>query len=168
MPQTRRARGLLVLPFVLALLPFLRPGPLAAQVDCTTDEPPCPDDPLGAFLSPGSGEFTSASLGVEVRWVDEQGIDPGTRQIVLNGASVIGSFVHSGPNTQSVSSGTLTLQPGANNLWVRVCDGVGQCTENGATYTYTPPPPPRRGRLPCSAWRRITRATATSPTEARC
>jgi RHS repeat-associated protein len=127
--------------FLAALLAAL---PAAAQYD----------DP-GVFISPSSGTYTEPVQAVQVTWTHEVGLLSDTRVVRLNDTVVTGSFSYQpqsgyseGSGVRAVSTGSVTLAPGANTLSAEICGSGSGCTVETVTLTYTAPPAPVQRAAP--------------------
>ena len=87
-------------------------------------------------INPSTGSYTSPSLSVSITWRDNQGLDPWSYYITLNGVDVTSQFGYSGSATLATSSGTIQLQPGQNTLTAETWDQWGNRGYRTATYTY--------------------------------
>jgi RHS repeat-associated protein len=95
-------------------------------------------------LTPSSGTgFTSFSQSFTVTWSDNQALNAASRSITLNGTAVTASFGYTGggPAASSASTVPMTLVSGTNTLTARICDNVGNCATQSATYTADNSPP---------------------------
>jgi RHS repeat-associated protein len=123
-----------------ALAALFLASPLAAQYD----------NP-GVFISPTTGTYTTASQSVRITWTHEHSLLSTSRVVTLNGANVTGTFNYQtqtgyadGSGVRAVSTGSVTLNPGANILAATICGGGGGtgCTTEEVLLTYAAPPPP--------------------------
>jgi len=96
----------------------------------------------GTFYAPYAPSYV-----VRVGWCDDSSLNSNTRQVQLNGGAIsIGftSTTKSGCGAYGYSDASLTLQPGTNTVWAKICDSAANCTTKTSVYTYaltdvTPP-----------------------------
>ncbi|MDB4949030.1 MAG: hypothetical protein JWM27_1679 [Gemmatimonadetes bacterium] len=110
-----------IVPVLALCLPFTS-ATLRAQGGGSPDDFTAPTVQIG----PQSGTvFTTATASFQVFWSDDRQLAPGTAHIYLNGTEVTSSFTYSGSATSATSSGTLSLQLGANTLRASIADVTG-------------------------------------------
>jgi len=97
------------------------------------------DTPPVISFNPPSGTFASAALPVTITWSDDIGLNAGMRDIKLNGVTVTNQFNYVTAGASATSSGTITLQEGANTLTASICDTSVQCVQSSVTYTHVRP-----------------------------
>ncbi|HUG39508.1 MAG TPA: RHS repeat-associated core domain-containing protein [Longimicrobiales bacterium] len=122
---------------LLLVLPSLLWSLDSALAQCLECEPGDDDTVAPTIDMPTGGLYKTASVSVTIEYTDN--VELGGPLIELNDVDVRTDFsvTYSGsPPTSATATGTITLTPGSNSLWTRICDASSNCTEASAGYTY--------------------------------
>lgn len=138
----KRAAGVLAAG-VLAVALLLAATPAAhAQIECTSVNPPCPNELPHIDITPSGGTVSGADLAVTVSVNDDHAINAASFSVTLTGATGSAFVLGLDPNGASGRAmQTIHLQTGSGNqVSAHVCDSDGLCDTTNVTYTYSPPP----------------------------